>query len=125
MTLSGLSWLLLFPVESMYHGGKFVDGDVSPSVRNGLESSGVTVGLQTDVGEVDRDTRGRVNVRGWCGVGGRGGAAVERTRGQTKEVGRVWERRASGEIDGYGNGNMFCTDGMATEQGDGSGQSSR
>jgi hypothetical protein len=76
--------LLLLLVESMYNGGKFVDGNVSASVRNGGKGGGVTVGLYIGVGEVDGDTRGRVNVWGWCGVGGRGGAAVERTRGQTK-----------------------------------------
>jgi len=89
VSVSGLSLLLLLLlIESMYNGGKFVDGDVSASIRNGVKSSGVTVWLQIGVGEVDGDTRGRVKVWWWCGVGGRGGATVERTRGQTKEARR-------------------------------------
>ena len=124
-SLTGLSLLLLLLlllVESMDNDGKFVDGDVSAGVRNGVKGSRVTVWLQIGVGEVDGDTRGRVNVWWWCGVGGRGGATVDRTRGQTEErrgeVG-VGEWRGSGErlIHGKGNGsrNMFCTDGVTTE----------
>ena len=92
----------------MYEVGKFVGGSIGAIARNGRKGSGVTVWLQTDVGEVDGDTGGGVDVWGCCGVGGRGGAAVERTRGQTKEARRVvgvGEWRGSGERDIHGNGN--------------------
>ena len=118
-SLSGLGLLLV--VISTYDNGKFVDGDIGARVGDGRKSVSVTVWLKTDGGVVEGDTGGGGNVWRRIWRVGRGGAIVERTRGQTKEthmdvgVGLGLGggcREING--DGDGNGNVFCADGVTT-----------
>jgi hypothetical protein len=113
-------------------GSNFIDGDVSARVGNGRKSGSVTIWLNTDGRIVEGDAGGRGNVWGRNWSGGRGGATVERTRGQTKATRRDVEvgqglGRGCREIQGTGNGsgNVFCADGMTAVQGDRNGQCRR
>jgi hypothetical protein len=97
--------------------GKFVDGDVGARVRDSGKGSRVVVWLKTD-GGVESDAGGRGDVKRRS-RGGRSGAANKRTGCQAKEV-RVGMGRGGRKMSR--DRDVFCADGVTTEESYGRGQ---
>jgi hypothetical protein len=105
----------------MDNRGKFVDGDVSARVRDGGKASRVVVWLKTD-GGVEGDTGGRGDVK-WRSSGGGSGAAIKRTGSQAKEDREVRMRLGRGGWRMGRDRDVYCADGVTTEESNRRGQS--